>query len=222
MTSTMVEQPGEAVVPSRPLFRAWLISVTLGEFVGFCIPALAGALVRNSPAAVVVPTLVAAGAVEGTVLGWSQVRVLCGPLPALRGRLWVAGTAGAASLAWLIGMLPSTFSGSWSRWPAAVVIALGAVLGTTVLCSIGVAQWLQLRRLVPRAGRWIAATAAAWCAGLAVFTGFTTPLWQPGQPGLLSAGIGGLGGLLMAAAMAAVTGWALGRILGHRRQPDRS
>jgi hypothetical protein len=48
---------------------------------------------------------------------------------------------------------------------------------------------------------------------LLVFTAATTPLWQPGQPIVVIAAIGVLGGLLMAGTVAALTGWALVRLL---------
>jgi D-arabinose 1-dehydrogenase-like Zn-dependent alcohol dehydrogenase len=82
-----------------------------------------------------------------------------------------------------------------------------------LLCSIGTAQWLELRRHVPRAGRWVTATAAAWCAGLVAFSAVTSPLWQPGQRPALVAAIGALGGLVMALTVAVGTGWALVRLL---------
>jgi hypothetical protein len=97
--------------------------------------------------------------------------------------------------------------------PPPVLIVGAAVLGAVLLGSIGVAQWLILRHHVHHAAHWIGATAAAWAAGLAMFMGFTMPLWQPGQPLALTAGIGIAGGLLMAATTSAITGYALRRIL---------
>ncbi|MEU7835050.1 MULTISPECIES: hypothetical protein [unclassified Nonomuraea] len=46
----------------------------------------------------------------------------------------------------------------------------------------------------------------------------TTPLWQPGQPGWLIAVIGVLGGAVMAATVAALTGAALVRLLRRGQQ----
>lgn len=99
--------------------------------------------------------------------------------------------------------------------PLAALLPLAAVAGMGVLLSIGTGQWLVLRHHVDRAFRWVWATAVAWCAGLIVFTAFTTPLWQPGQHTALIALIGAPGGLLMAATMAAITGAALARLLGR-------
>ena len=138
--------------------------------------------------------LALAGSLEGAVLGWSQARVLRRPLRRLSSRRWIVNTSAAAALAWSIGMLPSTAHDLWSRWPILLIVVAAAALGLVLLCSIGTAQWLELRRHVPRAGRWVITTAAAWCAGLVAFTAVTSPLWQPGQRPALIAAIGALGG----------------------------
>ncbi|NUT47577.1 MAG: hypothetical protein HOV94_09760 [Saccharothrix sp.] len=198
------------------MFRAWLPVVTLAEFLGFAVPAGVGALTADSPVALAVPALLAAGAVEGAALGWGQSSVLRRALPALPRARWVAATSAAAVVAYLIGLAPSTWGAAITAWDTAVVVAVAVALGGVLLCSIGAAQWLVLRRHVPRAGRWIAATAVAWLLGLAVFLGFTTPLWRPGQSFALIALIGIAGGLLMAVTTAAVTGYALRGLLPYR------
>lgn len=52
--------------------------------------------------------MVAAGAVEGAVLGTAQALVLRSYLPALELRAWVGRTALGAVIAWAIGMTPNT------------------------------------------------------------------------------------------------------------------
>jgi hypothetical protein len=146
--------------------------------------------------------------------------VLCRPLRRLSSRRWIMNTAAAAALAWSIGLLPSTAHDLWSPWPTPLVVVAAAALGLVLLCSIGAAQWLELRRHVPRAGRWVTATAAAWCAGLVAFSAVTSPLWQPGQRPALTAAIGALGGLVMAVTVAAGTGWALIRLLRTARAEE--
>jgi hypothetical protein len=197
-----------------------MVSVSSGELVGFCFPALVGGLLREETPQLVLGAMVLAGAAEGTVLGWSQARVLRYRLLGLDERRWVAATAFAAAAAWFVGMLPSTFYGTWSAWPTPVVALVFAAGGAFVLLVIGAAQWLELRRHVPHAARWIAVTAAGWGAGLLVFTAVTTPLWQPGQGTPLIAAIGVVGGGLMAVTMAAVTGVGLRRLLADPRPPD--
>jgi hypothetical protein len=131
----------------------------------------------------------------------------------LNGRRWIGATALAAGFAWAIAMLAVHNGDRLNRLPLAAVLPIAAVAGTGVLLSLGVAQWFVLRGHFPRAHLWIWVNALAWGAGLLVFTAVTTPLWQPGQAPELVALIGALGGLLMAATMAAVTGAALTRLV---------
>jgi hypothetical protein len=193
----------------RSLFQAWVLTVSAAELAGFAVPACAGALTAGAAAVVAVPVVLAAGVVEGFLLGWGQARVLATVVPALRRRQWIAATVAGAVLAYVVGLAPSTFATVWASWPAGVLVGVAVVLGAVLLGSIGVAQWLVLRRHVAWAGWWIPATAAAWLAGLTLFLAFATPLWHPGQAVALVIVIGIGGGLLMAVAMATVTGAAL-------------
>lgn len=184
-----------------------MLLVSAGEAAGFLVPVgvvLAGAGHLSGPAGLAV--LLAAGAAEGVLLGAAQAAVLHRVLEGFPRRDWVLRTAAAAVLAWALGLAPSTWATGVLDWPVTVQAVLSLVGAGVLLASIGVAQWTVLRRSVPRAGRWIAWTAAGWLAGLAVFTAVTTPLWQPGQSPALVAAVGVLGGVLMALAMAAVTG----------------
>ena len=218
----MTGAPAPRVSPGRTpqcgLMRAWTVSVSSGELVGFCFPALVGGLLREETPRFVLGAMVLAGTAEGSVLGWAQARVLRYRLDGLNSGRWVMATAFAAAAAWLVGMLPSTFHGTWSAWPAWAVALAFTAGGAFVLLVIGVAQWIELRRHVPHAARWIAITAAGWGAGLLAFTAVTTPLWQPGQGTLSIAAVGVLGGGLMAVAMAAVTGLGLRRPLAAAPQ----
>lgn len=185
--------------------QSWMVTVTAAEATGFAVPAAAGAFTAGSAPAISVPALLAAGAVEGLLLGWGQAAVLRRAFPRFPVRRWVVLTSAAAVLSYTIGLLPSTFAGAWRGRPGSLTIPVAALLGLVLLNSIGVAQWTVLRDLVPRAARWIGYSALAWLAGLAVFLGFTMPLWHEGQPLGAIIAIGVAGGLLMAATMAAVT-----------------
>jgi hypothetical protein len=198
----------------RSLTWAWFLTVTVAEALGFAVPAVAGVLVADAPAAVVLTVVPLAGAVEGALLGAGQAIVLRRALPGLPVRRWIAMTSLAAVVAYLVGLMPSAAVEVWSGWPVAVSILVAVVLGMVLLGSIGTAQWTILRWYVTRAERWIVATAAAWIAGLAVFLTFTMPLWQPGRPTSFTVGVGVIGGLLMAATTAALTGLALRRLVG--------
>ena len=193
------------------LLGRWVRWVTAGELLGFLVPTLVASRVFEAAAPVALASLAAAGVIEGTVLGWTQTRVLRDVLPDLSSRRWIVGTAVAASVAWFVGMLPSTFYDTWSTWPVALAVGLGIPLAVVLLGSIGTAQWFELRRHVPRAGWWIAASALAWAVGLTALGVVAFPLWQPGQGTALVVAIGLLGGLAMAASMALTTGLALRR-----------
>ncbi|CCQ46070.1 putative membrane protein [Pseudarthrobacter siccitolerans] len=212
------------VTAARAFLRAWLLWVILGESAGFLAPVLLQQLGTTLPAATAFPLLVAAGLVEGALLGWSQAHVLRRCLPGLSIGRWTALTSEAAAVAWMIGLARSEFSHVWTRWPPALQVGVGILAATALLASIGTAQWLELRRHVARAWRWIPATAAAWAAGLLVFLAISTPLWQPGQEPALTALIGVVAGVAMAAVMAAASGLVMARMVfketHFRRGPE--
>jgi hypothetical protein len=168
--------------------------------------------------------MVLAGSAEGAVLGWSQARVLKRRLDGFDTTRWTGATALAAAGAWLLGMLAGTFHDQWSTWPTLVTVLVAVLVGTLLLISIGLAQWTELRRHLPRASRWVVITAVSWGAGLVVFMAVATPLWQPGQSTVTVIAIGIGGGALMAVTMAGLTGWGLRHLMtqGHPvRRPWR-
>ena len=199
--------------------RNWLFWVSLGETVGFLVPVLAQLAFAGSP--VVAPALILAGAVEGTVLGWTQATVLRSRVTALNRRRWVGATAIAGAGAWFIGLLPAEWAEVWQRWPATAQFAAGILLATVLLCALGFAQWFELRRHLRGAGWWILGSAAAWGAGLAVFFAVATPLWAPGQAVALVLLVGVLAGVLMAVSMALVSGVVLHLLLRQNERPPQ-
>jgi len=201
---------GPAVVRKRSLLGRWTRWVTLGETVGFAVPAVVGAWTAGVSPFVGVPALLAAGAVEGTVLGAAQAHVLRQAIPGLPVRRWIGVTGVAAVFAYLMGLLPSTLA---TGWPTPAAVALGSAAGVALLLSIGVAQWTVLRAHVARSASWIAVTAAGWLAGLAVFLVVAMPLWHEGQPLWQTVAVGTFAGLLMATTVAVVTGLGLVRLL---------
>jgi len=78
------------------VWRSWFGWTTAGETLGFTVPAAAAALTADRSAWVTVPALLAAGAVEGALLGLAQATVLRRVLPALPARRWVIATSVAA------------------------------------------------------------------------------------------------------------------------------
>lgn len=96
-------------MPSRrDLGRRWFVAVTSGEALGFVLLACVGALIADSSPGVIAAALLIAGAVEGSVLGWFQARVLRSRLRGFAARDWVAATVVGAVVAWTVGLLPSS------------------------------------------------------------------------------------------------------------------
>lgn len=199
------------------LLRRWVAWTLVGEMAGFVAPAVLGVVSADWSARTAIPTMVAAGAVEGLMLGAAQAHALAPSIPGLRSARFALLTAVAAALAYVLGMLPSALGAPLVEAPRAPVVMAGALAAMVLLASIGTAQWLELRRHVGKAWTWIATTAAAWLAGLVAFLVIATPLWHPGQGSALIVLIGLVAAGAMATTVALVTGRAMQRLL--TRQP---
>jgi hypothetical protein len=186
-----------------------------GEVAGFVAPATVGVLSANWAPWLSVPALVAAGAVEGFLLGAAQAHALAPDLTALDTRRFAVLTSVAAAVAYLVVMVPVAAAHRMERAPRAVAVLVVAVVGVVLLGSLGTAQWLELRRHLARAGSWIAVTGAAWLLGLGVFMLIATPLWHEGQSVLPAVAVGLVGALAMATTVALVTGIAVLRLVGR-------
>ena len=200
------------------LWRRWTITTTVAEIAGFCVPALAGAVVTATGLGSV-PTfavLLAAGFVEGLVLGTAQAAVLGGVMPRLSRQRFASATAVGATVAYAIGMAPSSLGDRLTTTSPAVLAPVTVVAAVVLLASIGTAQWLVLRRYGYNKPWWIATTAGAWLVGLSIFLLVATPLWQPGQSIGIIVAISAFAGALMAASVTALTGLAVVRLVGDR------
>jgi len=194
--------------------RRWLVSVTLAEAAGFALPAIVGGILSllAAPAGVVYPAMVLAGAGEGVLLGFGQSIGFGSAVPRSP---WILATAAGAAAAWSIGMLPSSLGGIdfGSPW----VIVLAAVLGCVLLLSIPTLQWLVLRRKGRRTAFWIPVNAGAWAAGI-LWTLAPSPFIDETTPVPALFGVYLLAGLLMAATVAVLTGFAARRIASDAAQ----
>lgn len=214
---TRLEGPTDlSRLTSAGFLRRWVVVVTLGEWLGFAAPAVVGVLLFDDPDLVLVPSLVAAGALEGALLGTCQWLVLRSELPRLTLTRWAGPTALGAAAAYALGLLPSSFHETWSEWPLPAQVLCFVVVGLLLLATIGTAQWVELRHHVPRAERWVLGTAAAWALALATFGLISTPLWQEGQSAPVRILIGVFAGLVMAVVMAVVTGRVMRGLLDPR------
>jgi hypothetical protein len=185
--------------------------------VGFAIPSLTWAALAAAgvPDAASVPVIVVAGAGEGAALGLAQAAALRGALPDLPTAACVRATAAGGALAWAAALVPTVLLADVPVAAAVTAVPAGAV----VLLSMGLLQRRVLRRHVPTAGPWVAATAAAWLVGLSVFMAVATPLWRERQPTGETLAIGLGAGVLMAFTVALVLGAILVRLVATADGP---
>jgi hypothetical protein len=171
---------------SGRFYAWWIVANAIGECVGLGGTAAVTALAWSAldEAALGVGLLIALGIalagalVEGTVVGTAQWLVLRVPLRGMRWRWWALATALGAFVAWALGMLPSTIVQALAESDAAggaavepslaLQMALAAGMGLVLGPILGGFQWPVLRHHVPRAGRWLAANALAWAAGMPI------------------------------------------------------
>lgn len=215
-------------------YTRWTWSVGLAEFIGIgfagavaiSVNAQVGEPVGLPSKVLVLLIMVAAGSVEGFLIGHFQAQRLRERLPDLSYRRWVTRTIILAAGAWFLGMLPSTWMAGQAAAPTAAATPpdfpmwlslLGAVvMGALFGAVFGLVQGPLLRPHIGKvAGRWLPANALAWAAGLWwVYLGATwpdgsEPAWQIILSALVS-------GLLMGLTVGAVTGWYLRHMLNHR------
>ncbi|GHF24585.1 hypothetical protein [Pseudolysinimonas yzui] len=188
--------------PAAGFARRWIVRVTIAEAAGFAVAAGVGAslAVTAAPTAIAYPAAVLAGAVEGLALGTGQYSAMRGGRP---GRAaWLGATAGAAAVAWALGMLPSTIGVDLESPTTWVLLAFGAVL---LLASIPVAQWLVLRAAGRRdAGAWVPVTMGAWALAI-LWTAAPSPFIDERSPFALVIVLYVIAGVLMAVTVAALT-----------------
>jgi hypothetical protein len=206
--------------PSRttrfPLGR-WVGFTVLGESLGFLIPvsgfALAATLGLDAWSTWLL--LVVFGAGEGALLGLGQATGLRGSSAEVPVGRWIAATAVAASVAWSIGMLPSTLAdlGVAIDWASPATWVVAGVAGLALLATIPTAQFPLLARVgVPRAWRWVPLNMGAWLVGL-VFTFLPSPFVDESTPAPMMFAAFGVAGVLMASTVAVLTGLGLRRML---------
>lgn len=177
----------------------WIVAVTIGEATGFAVTAGAGILtiVMGIGAPWSLILVVAAGAIEGAALATGQYLAMEQNRP--RRGLWLGATAVAASVAWLLGMLPNTIGLRIDSFGTIALLVVGALV---LLGSIPFAQWLAMRR--PGTFRWVPINMGAWLVAI-LWTAAPSPFIDEGSPIPLVAALYVLAGFLMAVTIAALT-----------------
>jgi hypothetical protein len=219
----------------RTIWGRWVIANGLGEFIGLTttLAMTAGLFSANDDLGPGAALLAAAGvavagaAVEGVVVGFAQWSVLRRALPQLQWRPWVRATAVGALVAWLLGMMPSTFFQAMAATaettsvapafdpPLILQLVMAAVMGFALGPILGIPQWLVLRAHLPRVGRWVLANAVAWTAGMPMIflaTGLIGTEWTAAQIGATVA----VGCLAAGLVVGAVHGLWLVRMLAEK------
>jgi hypothetical protein len=166
------------------LWMQWTLANVVGEVLGLGLAgavAIAMVLTIGGPETTLVAlmmagVMIAAGALEGVIVGFAQWLVLRRRLRRLNRGEWIRATAIGAFLAWTMGMAPSTLmalnqtaeSSPPPEMSEAVKYALASVMGVTLGTVLGAPQWRVLRRHASGASLWVWANAAAWAVGMPV------------------------------------------------------
>jgi hypothetical protein len=184
--------------------------MTVGELIGFAIPAIVGyaAFAVGFSENVIWSLVIIAGAGEGAVLGYAQWLALRRYLPNLSRNAWVLATTLAAIIAYALALLMTTLGERLaSADPGMMILAFG-VIGLAFVLTMGGAQWFVLRKHLRGAGWWIPANAIAWPLGVLIPV-LTITLVPDASPALYFIFAGILGGVLMGLAVGCITGIAV-------------
>ncbi len=189
--------PRRTTATDRRLWWRWVGANAWSEAIGLGASAAVGGLLltRTTTAADVVAgaalVVLVAGAAEGGVVGWAQHRVLRTRLPEVPARRWIGATVIGATIAWTLGMVPSTLldlaevgdASAPAPEPGLLLrLGLAMLLGLMAGPILGGAQAWVLRDHLARAWRWLPANAAAWAVGMPVIflvAGALPASWHP-------------------------------------------
>jgi hypothetical protein len=167
------------------LWWRWVLANAVSEAIGLTVTAvvaIAATLTLESKGTprfaslAVAALIILAGTFEGLVVGLTQWLVLRQALANLSGKLWVKATALSASIAWTLGMAPSTIMSFTETATTdvqvqpsdSVIYGLSALMGLVLGLIFGAAQFLVLRRHLPRAGWWAPANSLAWAIAMPI------------------------------------------------------
>ena len=210
--------------------RKWALHCALGELLGigaagliaFTANQLLGEPVTMPQKLTVLIFMLGAGALEGSILGYLQWRVLHARIPQLPALEWMGWTIAVAVLGWFLGTLPGLFlqnsafsnnSQASLAVPQNFIILSLLTLGLGLLMGalFGLFQWFSLKKYVPKAGKWIPANAIGWGLGLGwIYLAASWPDENTQLPYIILAGI--LGGMMAGLSVGIVTGIYLVRL----------
>jgi len=169
-------------VPHAVFLRTWILRNGVAELLGITLAAgVAIALAKTigepdtlGERLLVYGSMLAAGAIEGLLLGLAQATLLQRCLPGLSIKRFALATSLVALLAWAIGMAAPTFGppGPKDLAPAepsmALVVFISAAGGALGGLFFAFAQWFELRRHLRSPKAWIFASMLGWGIALPI------------------------------------------------------
>lgn len=201
------------------LWLKWTLYCGLGEFFGITAAAILATAANNIPLPtnspfnllILIVAVTLSGIIEGTITGYLQAKILSRVF-GVNLKRWILLTVAVAVIGWLAGSLPSALSNpntqDLTQPNLLQMLVAAAFLGIAAGGAFGFAQFLELKRHVKKASRWIFANAIAWAfAMMVIFTAATLPNSQ--TPALLIVLAGMVSGVLAGLILGAVTGWQL-------------
>jgi hypothetical protein len=221
----VVEDLERAVVASEPLrglrlLGRWTVWVTLATFVAFTVAiAVLVGLDRIDPSYPVFAVLSVLGwGACGAVLGSAEGHVLRQALPTLSRRAWTIATAIGMAVVWSAAILPRALRPVLAGRNALFLGVAFLVLIVVVVLALGFAQWLVLRRHLPKATTWVWVSAGAWL--VAMLMGATVWTIASGDQAVwVTLVIGSVGAFVVGGSMSLLTGTFLFAALSPGRLP---
>ncbi|MDF1698590.1 MAG: hypothetical protein P1U56_22250 [Saprospiraceae bacterium] len=169
----------------KTLWQKWTVHCALGELLGIGAAGALAFLVNSwlgdphslAEKLIVMVAMVAAGCIEGFILGFFQWRVMVQKFTLIPRKEWMFYTILVAALGWFLGMLPSLFfdpsvaesesSHSSLNFNNPLIFAfLSLSVGLLLGALFGLFQWISLKKYSLNAYYWIIANALGWGLGL--------------------------------------------------------
>lgn len=164
------------------VWRHWIVANAIGETIGLGAAAFVGIWFGSNMQAnqttfsiiFVGIAMVVAGAFEGFVVGIFQSFVLDNAIEKFSKRAWVYASVLGAFIAWALGGAPSVYMSLQEQAKTvpppeisdAAMYGMATMMGLALGFTLGVPQWIVLRRYLERTWWWMPANSLAWAIGM--------------------------------------------------------
>lgn len=199
---------------ARRFLAGWTAGSAVATLLGLGIGGFVGLMgLHEEGLATAVPSTVVLAATIAVTVGLVQGGMLAAQLPGLSPTRWAAWTGLGALVAWGVIARPlrllTAADAVRLSWVTVVLTAAG--MGLAAGGVVATAQWFELRRYLPHAGRSIPSLAVAWMVGAVVF--FVAPGLSEDSSELVAVSVVVAILLLTGAIVAAIQGAGLVRLL---------